>query len=931
MRSNTLYLQTMKKITLTILGLLFFVGFASAQFSETFETGMPTTAPSSQTNASLTSGVWIINGTFGKSDNGSNRLAMNTNGYAITPAIDKPVSLSFSHRGSGSGKVLTVFKSIDNGQNWTSIGTATVSSSSAYGASNMSIGEAGTKGVLIKFSCGSATIYVDDVVITASTMGDEPTMQATLSASEVTGSSLKINFTKGDGAGRLLVYSKETAVTWTPVDGTVYLNLPKVLDTNVTAAYAGNADNVVITGLEAGETYHFAVFEYNGSNDNTNYLTATVGRLSQLTSQVASITINPAMVNFGSVKTGTFTKRSFTVSAKFLAPADGNITLTSTADFLISTSLTDGFGTSLNLPYTAGSLLNTLVYVQFSPTALHNYSATLIFSGGGAAAQLPLLGIGSNTDAKTYYLSPTGTDAGEGTFDSPWYNLQKAVDAAVAGDTILLRGGSYFPTMMKDGTKTTVRISASGTAAKRITIKNYPDEAPILNFKDQPIKLGVRGMLLTGNYWHIKGIHITRAGDNGIKLEGNYNIIERCTFSYNDDTGLQLGFGHNFSDTWPGISSNNGSYCAYNDIIDCDSYLNCDADNFGSDADGFACKMHNGIGNRFIRCRAWDNADDAWDLFETDYPVYIIECWAWGSGRGELFGWVQASGSFQGNGNGIKLGGNGTGGSSKGKHEVWNSVAFNCNKSGSVKGFDQNSHGDGEKLVNCLAFGCGYDFMFETAGSGLEFYNNVCFGNIEIATGGTNSNNAMLSTSTKAWSNVIRGFGASDYVSLSETDAKAPRGADGSLPTKFARLKSGSVLVDKGLNLNMLYATEFPFLKQDIYGASRDLGPYELQEGTVNTGIQVLMNHNAKLEVSVLPNPCKSEAVIKFSSDFTSNASLKITNLNGQTITECYKAQADAGVEYFIPVSVSSFSNGIYLCQLTVGTQTKTTKIIVVK
>ena len=92
-------------------------------------------------------------------------------------------------------------------------------------------------------------------------------------------------------------------------------------------------------------------------------------------------------------------------------------------------------------------------------------------------------------------------------------------------------------------------------------------------------------------------------------------------------------------------------------------------DNFGSDADGFACKMHNGIGNRFIRCRAWDNADDAWDLYETDFAVKLIECWAWGSGRADLFKWVQASGSFQGNGNGIKLGGNGTGGSSKGIHE----------------------------------------------------------------------------------------------------------------------------------------------------------------------------------------------------------------------------------------------------------------------
>ena len=920
----------MKKITPTLLGLLFFVGMLSAQISETFETGMPTSVPSSETSVTLASGVWKINGVAGKADNGSNRAAMNTNGYLISPAIDKPTSVSFVHRGSGSGKILTVAKSIDNGANWTTIGTATVNSASAYGSANMAISEAGTKGVLLKFSCGSATIYVDNVVITTSTMGDEPTQQAAITASEVTGSSMKINFTKGNGTGRLLVYSKGTDITWTPVDGTPYLNLPKLLDTNVMAAYSGNADNVIITGLEAGETYHFAVFEYNGTAENSNYLTSTVGRVSQLTSQVASITINPSTINFGAVKTGTFSKRSFSVSAKYLSPADGNITLTGSADFLISTSSSDGFGTSVNLPYTANTLATDTIYVQFSPTALQPYNYSLTVSGGGATAQLQLLGTGSNTDSKVYYIAPTGSDLGEGTFDSPWYNIQKAVDAAVPGDTIICRGGTYYPNMMKDGTKTTVRIYTIATAAKRITIKNYSGEFPIWNFKDQPKALGIRGVQLNGSYWHIKGIHITQAGDNAIKLEGNHNIIEKCTFSYNDDGGIQLGFGHVFSDTNPGVSQNDGSYCAYNDIIDCDSYLNYDTDSNGGDADGFACKMHNGMGNRFIRCRAWDNSDDGWDLYETDYAVKIIECWAWGSGRAENFGWANDSGSFMGNGNGVKMGGNGTGGSSEGIHEAWNCVAFNCNKTGSVKGFDQNSHNGGEILVNCLAFGCGYDFMFEKSSTNCEYYNNVCFGNIEIA-GGINSNNAMLSTSDKAWTNVIRGFGASDYVSLSEEDAKAPRGADGSLPTKFARLKSGSVLVDKGLWKNIPYSNEFPWLKQEVYGTARDLGPYELQEGSINTGVQVIMNMNAKLSLSVSPNPCVNEAVLKFSTDNSSCALINICNLNGQIISKAYEGQADSGVEYFIPVSVSSLNNGIYMCQLVVGNTTKTSKIIVVR
>lgn len=921
----------MKKITLFLLGIFLTFFSVGAQVSETFESGMPASAPSSETSATLASGVWKMNGVYGKSDNGSNRAAMNTNGYMISPAIDKPTSLSFTHRGSGSGKVITVYKSIDNGANWTSIGTATVSSSSTYAQANMSVGEAGTKGVLLKFVCGSATIYVDNVTITVSTMGDEPTQQAAITASEVTGSSMKINFTKGNGSGRLLVYSKATAVTWTPVDGTAYTNLPKLLDTNIMAVCGGDSSSVTVKGLEAGETYHFAVFEYNGTNDNTNYLTSTVGRISQQTSLVSSFAINPSAINFGSVKTGTFTKRSFTVSGKYLSPTDGQITFNSSADFLISTIPGSGYSNSLTISYSAGTLNTDTIYVQFLPTALQAYSYTLTVAGGGATSQIQLLGTGSNTDAKVYYISPSGSDSGEGTFDSPWYNLQKANDAAVPGDTIICRGGTYYPNMMKDGTKTTVRLYTIASAAKRITIKNYPGEFPVFNFKDQPKELNIRGVQLNGSYYHIYGIHITHAGDNGIKLEGNHNVVERCTFSYNDDTGIQLGFGHVFSDTWPGVSKNDGSYCCYNDIIDCDSYLNYDMDTNGGDADGFACKMHNGMGNRFIRCRSWDNSDDGWDLYETDYSVKLIECWAWGSGRGENFGWTNDTGSFQGNGNGIKMGGNGTGGSSEGIHEAWNCVAFNCNKTGSVKGFDQNSHNGGEKLVNCLAFGCGYDFMFEKSATNCEYYNNVCFGSIEIA-GGLDSNNAMLSTSDKAWkTNVVRGFGASDYVSLSEDDAKAPRGADGSLPTKFARLKSANALVDKGLPYYLPYANEFPWLKQEIYGAARDLGPYELQEGPIKTGLQVIMNLDAKLNLSVSPNPCTTEAVMKFSTENSGRASLFICNMNGQIISKAYEAQADAGAEYFIPVDVSDLNSGIYMCRLVMGNTSKTSKMIVVR
>ena len=467
------------------------------------------------------------------------------------------------------------------------------------------------------------------------------------------------------------------------------------------------------------------------------------------------------------------------------------------------------------------------------------------------------------TAVKEIYIAPDGDDTnGDGTRENPWCDLQKAINAAEPGTHIICRGGTYSPKLQSDG-KYTIRIKNSGTAEQPIIIRCEDGEKPVFDFIQQLIdlkndphtnpsqkaRMGERGITITGNHWWIFGLHITHAADNGMKLEGSYNRIERCEFSYNLDTGLQLGFGHEFkksiSESYgiDNVSSNDGTWCAYNDIIDCDAHHNCDCDmNYGGDADGFACKMHNGIGNRFIRCRAWRNSDDTWDLFETDYSVVIAECWAWMPANAEDHLWVKEyltpPQDFKGNGNGIKLGGNGTGGSSKGTHYVYNSIAFGCKD----KGFDENNHGDGHKLIGCLAFNNGgYSFMFKAVNpSKTWFYNNVCLGTQEIKTGCTDDYNAIISPADKGWTNHLK-TGADEvsednYISLEEEDALAPRDIYGGMPRRFGRLNADpeNPLVDAG---NASYddddpvwqqlIADYPFLKRTITGSARDLGPYE--------------------------------------------------------------------------------------------------------
>ena len=83
-----------------------------------------------------------------------------------------------------------------------------------------------------------------------------------------------------------------------------------------------------------------------------------------------------------------------------------------------------------------------------------------------AATTFGLMGRSGN--AATYYVSPKGDDAKAGTsIGAPLHTIQKAIDVAQPGDTIVVRGGTY---------RETVSPTRSGTSNARITIQNYQKE-----------------------------------------------------------------------------------------------------------------------------------------------------------------------------------------------------------------------------------------------------------------------------------------------------------------------------------------------------------------------------------------------------------------------------------------------------------------------
>lgn len=67
----------------------------------------------------------------------------------------------------------------------------------------------------------------------------------------------------------------------------------------------------------------------------------------------------------------------------------------------------------------------------------------------------------------------------------------------------------------------------------------------------------------------------------------------------------------------------------------------------------------------------------------------------------------------------------------------------------------------------------------------------------------------------------------SQFVSLEERDAEAPRGSDGSLPERFGRLKSGSIFIDRGVPTESIEGDGFRYSAISYDGPAPDMGAYE--------------------------------------------------------------------------------------------------------
>ncbi|NOU80562.1 exopolygalacturonate lyase [Paenibacillus sp. LMG 31459] len=299
-------------------------------------------------------------------------------------------------------------------------------------------------------------------------------------------------------------------------------------------------------------------------------------------------------------------------------------------------------------------------YLTSYDKIVHNFTVTLSSYGEG----------------EHIYVSPAGTSAGEGTADLP-LDLDTAIEYVRPGQHIIVLDGHYVR-----NSPLVIQRYNDGTAAAKKYLEAAPGARPVIDFDKK-----TEGVLLSGNYWHVKGIDFTRSAPNtkGFTVGGNYNIVENSRFYANGDTGLQIS-------RTDGTAQELAEWPSYNLILNSTSFDNRDPAN--NNADGFAAKLTSGIGNIFRGCLAHNNIDDGWDLYTKAGsgaigPVLIENSAAFNNGY-LTDGTVGA-----GDKNGFKLGGEGI----NVPHTIRNSIAFG----NGAYGFTSNSN-PGVIAINNIGF-----------------------------------------------------------------------------------------------------------------------------------------------------------------------------------------------------------------------------------
>ena len=395
-----------------------------------------------------------------------------------------------------------------------------------------------------------------------------------------------------------------------------------------------------------------------------------------------------------------------------------------------------------------------------------------------------------------YYVATTGNDSNSGSITSPFQTLGKALTQVIPGDTIFLRGGTYYKEL--NSTKAVLIINISGTSKQWITICAYHGEKPVFDFSTVTPSDRQYGLIIENS----KYITIKKLEFKNLRMSGSSgNSYGVCSINSSYITFDQI-----VSHDHQGVGIQVRGNSTFNIVKNCDSYNNYDILAGGQDADGIQlCYINDTCINYVQGCRMWNNSDDGLDLWENNGIVYVTGNWAWHNG------FDKGGTTATGNGEGFKLGKTTSVYTGKTRRYVYNNLAFYNKQSGLVQ-----SEGECPMFIyNNTAYQnymSGFGFP-GTKSVGIIFRNNLSCSN--------NGYKYISSNHTQEYNswNLSHVPANSDFASVDSTGVTGVRNQNGSLPgLNFLKLAASSYYINTGIDVGL-----------NFLGKAPDLGAYEKQ------------------------------------------------------------------------------------------------------
>ena len=127
---------------------------------------------------------------------------------------------------------------------------------------------------------------------------DVPTQNASaMNFSNVTSDSITVDWTNGNGDGRVLIMRAGGAPNRFPLDGTQYAPNPQVdLGAGNYVVYSGTGNSATVSGLNSATNYQFRLYEYRKSANTGNYALYQLGNSASGSRSTAGTPARPAQL-----------------------------------------------------------------------------------------------------------------------------------------------------------------------------------------------------------------------------------------------------------------------------------------------------------------------------------------------------------------------------------------------------------------------------------------------------------------------------------------------------------------------------------------------------------------------------------------------------------------------------------------------------------